>query len=311
MRDMNEKTYVISLMGVLACLIGVTFYCSYYLRSLDLPYQGTDVLRQYQVAKLQNTNDIELIVVGDSSGGNGIDAAHLSELSGLTSANLTLNGSFGLIGSYNMIRHALETQPDLEVVVIINTPDTWSREFNEEAYLSTLYELPHIDFYSVFLGKYHQDSFKHLFNPKEIVWYIQYQLYGTLKLKDIENDYIKQADEKYSNGGRTYEDGASIISSEVNWKHLRIFELTGELCDSHKLTCIFINGPMHERFYDENSEAIHTILAKIKNTDGITVIDTIFTYPEEKMGDSEDHVDPQYKNENTKVYFESIEDLIK
>lgn len=311
MSDMNEKTYVMCLIGVLACLIGVTFYCSYYLRSLDLPYQGTDVLRQYQMEKLHNTDDIELIVVGDSSGGNGIDAAYLSELSGLTSANLTLNGSFGLIGPYNMIRHALQTQPDLEVVLIINTPDTWSREFNEEAYLSTLYELPHIDFYSVFSGKYYQDSFKHLFNPKEILWYIQYKLYGTFKLKAIENDYIKQADVKYSNGSRIYEDEAKIISSATEWKQLRIFELIGELCINNKLTCIFVNGPMHERLYHDNRDYIQNILIQVKNTDGITVLETIFTYPEEKMGDSEDHVDPQYKNENTKVYFENIENIIK
>src|SRR5262249_16834400 len=62
-------------------------------------------LLRYQKQKLARSH-AALVLVGDSSLGNAIDAELLSQLSGKPTINLALTGSHGFEGAYNMLRRA-------------------------------------------------------------------------------------------------------------------------------------------------------------------------------------------------------------
>ena len=48
-----------------------------------------------------------------------------------------------------------------------------------------------------------------------------------------------------------------------------------------------------------------------QNAKYIIPIKRIFSYPREKMGDAIEHVDPMFKKEVTKEYFETIKQFLK
>ena len=254
--------------------------------------------------------DINTIIVGDSSGGNSMDAQYFTLLSGLQSENLCLTGSWGIVGSLGIIKKALHKNQNIKNIVIIHTLDIWGRDFPKESIL----ELYDFNFIIHYLDT--DSIFAYFFNLKEIWWHLKYLImkilnHSTMTKIDTKNDYILQRDNKFSNG-------KSTPSAKVNFdtfsdaKKMELVMLD-RFCRDQSLNCIFLNGPIHSDLVKDSDKIGNFLNSDIKQTfDNIKYYPTLFSYPAYKIGDSIDHIDTAYKKESTLNYYNLIKnDLVK
>ena len=309
MEEKKHKTFFYRFIGTIGVVVLVSMAGSSYLYSKHIPQTNNDLLINRALKILSTRNDLETIIVGDSSAGNAIDAAYFESLSGLKTQNLALTGSFGFIGSYNIIRHAQIRQKKLKNVLIINTLDVWRRPFNEQAFFDTLDGLPAVEL-KLSSGKVRLSTALHYkFNPREIYWYFKYRLHPLPSKESIENDYLVQHEERFSNGKKKLEP-KEFITSLINEDNTLTYEALGKLCTDLSLHCIFMHGPIHRTVYEKSYSAIAHINNYLKKEVGLFTVTKVFSYPPEKIGDSVDHIDPLYKKEVTKDYFETIKDTL-
>jgi hypothetical protein len=316
-KNLNSKAFVFSLVGA---FFG-TIVLSFVIFQLDLASSDNDIIRRYQREKIVSTSTIQTLIVGDSSAGNAIDAAYYTEISGSQTQNIALTGSFGLVGTYEMIDQALRLHPELENIIIIHTLDIWRRPFAKEG----VFELRrgrNLAFWSEFFSR----------NP-----YIEYLEYAS-QIKNIlragrviathtplvrfipastqiisidkEYDYLKQETSTYKNGGKILK-GSEKLSNLVEEKNYAVFEKIDTWCKENKINCIFAHGPIHETVYQNSLAEILSINNAIRETQSLIILEDIFFYENDKIGDSINHIDVSIKREVTQQYYEKFKKYLK
>ncbi len=309
-KRINNKIFVKSILLILV----VIYLISFILNRMDLSMTDNDVIRNYQLEKIDSSNfsNINTIIIGDSSGGNAIDSKLFSELSGLNTKNICLTGSWGLVGSLGILKKSIEKNENIKNIIIIHTLDIWEREFPKESILE-LFTLS-----DILENKYVDNNaiFGFLFNPKEIFWHAKIAKKTFFdseinNLIDYENDYIKQGESKYSNGKKHIKQNYSF--DNLRFSESKILELNylQNYCLSKNLNCIFVHGPIHEQVSKNSTQYINYLNTNLKKLIKIKYYLNVFSYPNSKMGDSHDHIDVEFKKESTRDYFNLIKkDLI-
>lgn len=79
-----------------------------------------------------------------------------------------------------------------------------------------------------------------------------------------------------------------------------------EFCQDKALNCIFLKGPIHATLKKNSQKYLHEVDELLSNEKDLTYISTTFSYPDNCMGDSLDHVDPQCKKTVTLDYYRAI-----
>lgn len=281
-------------------------YAAYLINTADFPFTDLDVLRHYQMEKLnKNLGRVETVILGDSAAGNAVDADLFSELSGRMTLNLSLAGSFGFIGDYNLVKYLHENAPYLKNIIIIHTLDIWQRTLSQEAYFDTMrYANFPERYYWIFpwrIGSY----LGYTMNLKKAAHTALSILRGkepSIRI-DEKYDYIPQGQERFSNGLKTI--GPDTRLKETI-KNTEMFVALDALCGEKAVNCIYMHGPIHEIMFNNSTVAIRRIDAILQSAKSIKYIDTILHYENKYMGDSEDHIDPLYKRRVTKEYFDVL-----
>jgi len=304
MKNINNKQFaVFTIFGVF-----VTLVVAIIINTLDFSTQKNDVLRKYQFSKFENNNkDIDTVFIGDSSCGNAINANLFDAKTGLKSYNLALTGSFGVESDINMLKHSLKHFPKLQNVIFIHTLNIWGRDFSYTGFFDTLYsflDLLHYDYLTDnnLLAEY----LIYKTNPKEIVWLLEKN-----KIKNSINtslDYNEQKTKKFSNG-------LIELSSVENYDEFNlanhkklVYNEFEEICKKNNLQCFYANGPILENIYTAEKTKIDSMIKKLNLFNkNIIFIPKVFTYPVNMIGDSEDHIDPNYKDKVTLDYIGILE----
>lgn len=283
------------------CLVLFFLILSVILKYLDINMNSNDLIKNYQLKKINSVkmNNVETIIVGDSSSGNAINAKLFSKLSKSNTISLSLTGSWGIIGSLGILKLAYEKNPKIKNVIIMQTLDIWNRPFVKNSiheFFPLNERLKYLDIRSVINDE---------INVKELKWFYEYVL-KKIKGKefttiDYSSDYLSQKKKKIFNSFGSLE--------KISEGKVKEFKMLEEFCSSQNLNCIYVNGPMHQGVIDESNE----FLVNYKNFTKdfkIRYVNKIFYYVDEKIGDSEDHILPQYKNEVTKEYYKIIKKLL-
>lgn len=308
-KKLNNKKYVKSILFILILVYSTSFI----LNQMDFILSDNDVIKHYQVKKINasNLSNINTIIIGDSSGGNAIDAKLFSQLSGLSSENLCLTGSWGLVGSLGILKKSLENNENIKNVIIIHTLDIWKREFSKESILE-LFSLS-----DIYENKYVDNStiFGFLFNPKEILWHVKFLIREFSNqnndIIDYKNDYTKQGESKYSNSKKQIKEDFNFTNLKISEDKILELNYLQNYCISKNLNCIFVNGPIHEQVFKNSTQYIEYLNTNLEKLIKIKYYQNIFSYPNSKMGDSYDHIDVEFKKESTFDYFNLIKkDLI-
>ena len=294
-------------------LISITIFIllifSYILHILDFRITDNDVIKKYQLSKIDSKefSDINTIFVGDSSSGNSLNSLYFDNLTGLKSQNLSLTGSWGLVGSLGMIKKALEKNKNIKNIIIVQTLDIWKRDFSKESILE-LFEINQqfqiLDINSI-IG--------YNFNLKEIKWHLSH-FFRFIKLHkiDFEHDYIYQKEKKYSNSMLQVKEKDIFDDISISKGKIIELEILDDYCKNNSLNCIFMNGPIHNKTIKNPKSLLSYLSSKVKKRfKYIKYYKNIFSYEGFKIGDSLDHIDIKYKNESTLDYFNLIKnDLI-
>jgi len=287
--------------------VTLVFSLSYYLNQLDIPYTHSDALKTYQLNKLSSATNVNTVILGDSSAGNAVDAKVWSDLSGQRTLNLSLTARYGLTGTFNMLRHA-HRQQSIQNVLIIYSFDLWHRPLSDQGYYETLYQLDSNQLKDIELF-YNNNARPHFYfatNPKEIWWFIKYILHPKPDFA-FAGDYISQSSRTFSSGQIIYQKKSHSLSDKIDPQKIDALELMDDFCLQNELNCFITNGPLLDKVCADSNQTISAIQQTISaNTDYLVYLPNPYCLPARLIGDSLDHITPDYKPTSTQHYYELL-----
>jgi len=321
---MNNKKFVLTV-----CLIVVVLIIS--LSQFINQATVNHVLYKLSQKHIKQSNKKnEIVFIGDSSLGTGINSAYFSKLSKMKVSSLPLSaGGHNLGATYNMIRHVVNNNNELKALVIMQAPSIWNEDFNLPGFCSTLNDLDSIEAKKLkLIGSY--DCFKfHYFNIRAI-----YDAYRQNKAESKRQENRKQRKEKkISNETQNNEKENNLITTVKTYKnngvdiklelklniHNRLniiakskeseINMIDRYLENKNVKVLYLQGTLHNQLalkYSNSIKRQHAILKKLKN---IIFIEK-FLYPKnENMGDAENHVDTSYKSKSTEFYYDAIKEF--
>lgn len=254
-------------------------------------WRESELLR-YQIEKIDRSPQIDILLVGDSSLGNGIDARDWSRRLGLSVVSLPLVGTYGFEGTLNMLRRTLrQTRP--RVVVVMQTLDmmrrrpSWPGALYTAQTLGDLAEVPP----AVMLSS--------LATWDITAGMLQAAAKGeSVDPAIVQLDYVPQDPARF--GGplypRTYEPGAVRKDSAASLRRI------GDFCRDQGLTCLYASGP-YLNPQCEASRGYAQAIADAARQDGLIPVEgTPVCLPRADVGDSEDHVIPARRPYYSEIY---------
>ena len=264
------------------------------------------VLSELRVSEAQNS-DAEIVFLGDSSLGACIDKNYFAELTnGIKVANLSTSAdAHNLSCTYNLLRHTIENNKNVKLIVIMQTPMVWYKDFVLGGYCSTLSGLDfgkEIDYHLVDKT----DCFKfHYSNLSAILES------ATMRRRQATNITDTRT---YRNGGRDIKkelsDGMhSHIKKIGNTKQLEV-ELIDGYASGLNAKVVYVQSTLHAEIAKQYSDVIAKQQQILKGMKNIAFIEK-YLYPENKnMGDTENHVDDSYRKTSTEFYFSILKPYI-
>lgn len=306
----NSSTFsfkrYLALLGFVALVtafsIGTISYIGLRMGLLDFAFNN---LYEYQINKIQTKSSSEIVFLGDSSLGNAIDAAYLSDRTGKPVINLALTGAYGYGGTYNMLRRTLaHWHPEL--IVVMQTPDMLQRSQIHEGFIHTA--INSTDLWNT--------------PPKELLAVIGNLDMVTSMLRramkehvpsntSIYNDYIRQgpplsAEVKLATGTA----GGMQTAEGLNRSQLYYLQKIAQTCRDSNIKCIYVHGPWPKPLCDRSQTYLAAANALISEA-GLEVLSgTPLCVPEQDIGDALDHILPTQRRYYSDIYLEKLKELL-
>jgi len=254
----------------------------------------------YQRAKIAGLVKPDLVLVGDSSLGNGIDRRTLDEVLGTSSANLALNGLFGFAGDLNML--ATLAPGDLPSrVVVMHTSDMLTRP---PADLGDVVSSP--------VSGLDRSSPRFLGNAAAVVRFVwrvpdaatvRAILGLSGRVIDPDVDYVRQ-----SRRTRCPRPSKPVLSAaDIRADKVLEMRALARWCADRGLEAWYVHGPMAApvveasgEYYDEANRLLAEAGFRIAAPRPLGL------HPE-ATGDTEDHVRPEFRAAATRWYAERLE----
>jgi hypothetical protein len=312
-KNMSEGMFILLFGGIMAGVFALSLGFFW----LDLEYSDNDVIRHYQIEKAQRRvavakNNVRTVIVGDSSAGTSIDAVAFSRLTGMGTENYALTGSFGIVGSANMLARAVLHNPGLRNAIIVHTPFIWTRHFSKQGYFDTTPE-----FNQVLPGLVDGpllEWIKMALNLKEIQWgFAALAGGGSKRPISAEEDYLQSSPKRYSNGALML-NMRELVSDRINDDKLKELDVLVSVCRRHGLNCIFIHGPLHTTIAEASKTALASLQTQLEIYNGrnnFQILPDYIYLRETMVGDSADHVDPFYRNYVTGLYAHRLKSFLR
>lgn len=296
----SSRVYLTSLAAITAGFLLLLSLLSYLALRNGLTDFAFSDLYSYQLNKISTNDAVDVVFIGDSSLGNGVDAVRIAALTGKRAINLALTGAYGYGGTYNMLRRSL-TRWRPALVVIMHTPDMMTRTASFDGFLYTalstsdLFDVPPRALVATFA------------NLDTIV------SAGRRMLKamtgagrtSIENDYVRQGPPlvtTISSGGVL----GGIPPASLNREQLYYLERISGLCKEANVNCVYAHGPWLDTLCEYSREYFSVAAEAISRTGLRIVPNTPVCFPRQQMGDANDHVHPATKSSATEAYLSRL-----
>ena len=246
------------------------------------------------------------VLVGDSTLGNAIDDRLFTELSGVPTVNLALNGAFGFAGTANMIERAAK-HASVQSVVVMQALDIITRPPSPLGDLQTRVDDRHSldDWLELARSYFDWDTVGATLGE------LRRAILGRNAPVEMAGDYIRQ------------DPDPAALQREVDRVHrrpLRPGDMDPEArrdlariaaaCRRHGLRCVYAHGPMMDGICADSQAFIRRLTALVRRT-GLTVVPgTPVCLPRQDLGDTVDHVAPRLRAESTRRYLELVSPLL-
>jgi len=254
-------------------------------------------LFDYQTRKLEKGASIDVLLVGDSSLGNAIDAAAWRASLGSEVVNVALTGVYGYAGSLQMLKRAHKGR-GVKAALIMQSVDMMARPVSHEGILfssqsiTDVLELP----------------------PHEVMpWLVSSQIPvsmlkrllggAVINSEEIErSDYIPQGPALTARDDFDPIGARGLTVDRVNTQKILYLGKMREYCTAEGIECVYAHGPV----LDSICESSAGYLAKANQMITATGFDILPGTPiclqAHEVGDSTDHVAPRFKTAISERY---------
>lgn len=304
------RRHVLTIAGLLAVLLGGALTVSWFgIDQCTLLDRNICGLYHYQAAKLAAApREIDLLLLGDSSLGNGVDARVVAARSGRTVLNLALSGgALGLPAIEAQLQEAA-VHGRIDNLVLMVSPESYRRHFSASAdgfVLANGGNPFHILALPPRLAlRAAQSLLSFLFDSGVQADGMNYLLTGARDLGDCTGcdalDYIAQE----ANGKLTAGDIKKWRGPVDDFDPF--LERIADLCRQHAINCLYMHGPIIQAVLDLNPGYVEKIDAKVARAGLKLVAPGPIIIPADEAGDSINHVRPDLRT----IYSAKIYDLI-
>ncbi|MER8950729.1 hypothetical protein [Mesorhizobium sp. M0959] len=272
----------------------------------DLPDYAP--LLAYQFGKLDRSAGFDTAFVGDSSLGNAIDTDTFDRLTGRRSVNLALVGLYGYAGSYNMIRRALDQEPGLRTVVIIQAADMMARTNDLRGYVLSTPRVLDPDLPEVLWWPVARAWARELLDWHTLKTAVRAPLLRLLsrpvKYIVIENDYVKQTLSRAPFG-------PILRAEDVVPGNLDFLQRIADLCRARGLTCVYAHGPLPAQLLDGSHGFFQSADQLIESTGLQLAAPEPVPLADDQIGDTQNHTASTYKAAITVTYAAMLRPFIE
>jgi len=258
-------------------------------------------LYQYQLSKIESDARPDIVFVGDSSLGNAIDADEFQRLSGKHVQNLALTGAYGYAGTFNMIRRVTQAN-NPELVIIMHTPDIFTRPIAYDGYLHTALSLkdwrdiPFSILVKTFTNFDAVMSMARTFVRKS----------GMPDNMVISNDYIRQGPALNLDDNSNHQ----LSEASINLEKKMFLKKISAFCGDNGLQCVYAFGPWLELFCQQSQSFIKKTKEIVISTGLRVATEQPKCLSPNELGDAWDHVAPHSKKEATSFYFKKLQPFL-
>ena len=293
--------------GFIVALVLLEILISFF--PLSPPRLMREVLLEYQLEKLPSITEDSVVLVGDSSLGNGVDTVELSASLGRPVFNLALTGTESFAGDYLLLEALLETGNKPHRVVAAHSPDTYRREITEPTVQRLTEEIAgqtgdqgwslkgtadslfgHLHLVEYGAG-YRHEFFQSGHGLKILSFEESGAKTAKLEAELTELDYLPQAKKRWDPGSK--QPSFRAHPSQQVW----LKKLDG-LCRKHKISFGLVSGPLYEGSADADYRTDFRRFLQAQPAPVLT--EEIPTYPLEQLGDEKDHLSPEGRQLYTK-----------
>jgi hypothetical protein len=242
-------------------------------------------------AKIEAAREVDLLLIGDSTLGNTIDAGVWSARTGRAVLAVPLTGGYGYAGSLNMLRRVLRRDRP-EVVVVMQSLDMATRNISWEGLLFTAER------------------------PSDLSGLPPWRLVRSLARVDILQtvlgedewpeaplarlDYWPQAPAEQARGRLVATEPPT--RAELRPEKFRYLRAIGEICRARQITCLYAHGPYLEPHCSRATDYLRAVNARVEASGLRVVPGTPRCMPLDQAGDAADHVRPALKGAFSEHY---------
>ena len=283
-----------------AALLAVIGVCALSLWGIEdnlVAWKDTKLLR-YQVAKLEATPQVDILLLGDSSLGNAIDARAWSRATGLKVTSLALTGGWGYAGSLNMLRRALRRGLHPRLVLIFQTVEMMSRNISYDGLLysaRTLADLGGMPVWRLPLPLANLDipmgMLETLLAPEAI----------DEALRSV--DYVPQTPQ---DPAQVQREEKRLTPAMIRPEKTFYLDAIGRLCRRAGLTCVYAHGPYVDPACSTLGPYLEAVDTRIRAAGLIVLAGTPFCMPLSAAGNAPDHVFPPLKARFSEAYLAQL-----
>ena len=259
-----------------------------------------------QLDKINHSDNIDTIFIGDSSLGSAIDERHFSDISNLNTLNLSLTGNYGFSGSYNMLKKAHQQHKTIKNVVLMQTIDMYSRPVAFDGYLNTMQgtnDLNELTFNDKSLVlRALTDSIISFDMFQKIVKIYKSGKKPTFTLEDehLNKKYKRKNPKKYLE--RKY--------SHINPEKIQFLKKIDLYSKQNNIHLIYIHGPALGVIKDNSADYLETIRTLL-TSEKIGILDAEIRIEEDHLGNTSDHVYPPFKKLYTEKYYQALKEYLQ
>ena len=234
-----------------------------------------DVILNYQKKKMFSNKKVKAAFFGDSSCGNAIDSKEFGD----SVFNFSLVGDYTYRGSFEMIKLCKKNHPELKRVYIMHTLDVLNRETNMYKLINNepdKIEIITKEMY-VFLTRILNLSFDGL----------------------IENDYLKQ-------NAKTDNIIPKILKSPISSSNRESINEMVKYFNEQKIEYVFLIGPSTDIIKNQMYEDAISFF----ELNHFKFVKENYHLSIKNIGDGNDHVSPDFKNESSRFYMNKINKIL-
>ena len=280
----------------------------FFSKTLNFKYTY-EFLIEYQISKINKIKSKEEkinLFFGDSSLGNSLSIKTLNNNSNLNNINLALDGTMSIGGSYALLsRIQAADLKKLNQAVFIFSPDVWSRQ-KKDSFFNLIYKYENKIIKNTYflISSFNFRSTRFILEHyiKVFLNYFFKKTYKIDRAEYLNDDYIIQQNLKIKNNI------SDKFYNNFNKKKIFYLKKIDEFCFLNNINCIFTHAPILDAYCNEKKFKIYLskIEREFENFKNISYLNDIACVPYSEIGDSYDHVNPNFKNKYSYFYLKLL-----